>query len=217
MLTSPEPFLTMPLTYERAFGGVDVGSPHPETDWYWPNPVGTGFVASRDRIDQTRPPTIEYPNHLITSGSSRPAPAGLGIVSSHWRSRALLAGTYDEAWSENRQPLLPVDFDIRHYQTVPEDQQSPAFLRGGEHVILAHLTPLGTLRFRLPQLDLVLMTRFMSGERQEHEPPKLHTVILEPDFPRVSLVWHSALECHARVYELEQTRIELRKQGAPSD
>jgi hypothetical protein len=40
-----------------------------------------------------------------------------------------------------------------------------------------------------------------------HERPKLHTVILEPDCPRVSLVWHSALPCHPKVYKLEKTRI----------
>ncbi len=40
---SPSPFMRMPLVYERAFGGVDTKSAHPERDWDWRNPVGTGL------------------------------------------------------------------------------------------------------------------------------------------------------------------------------
>lgn len=214
-LSTPQPFVQMPITYERAFGGVDTRSPHPEKDWYWPNPVGVGFATSRSRIGDMRAPNIEYPDQLITAWSSRPRPAGFGFIGSHWQERAALSGTYDRAWSESRQPLLPVDFDIRHYQAVPKDQQTPTFLRGGEAVSLLNLTPLGSLHFSLPALELALETRFMDGERREHI-PSLHTVILEPDFPRVSLVWHSAMECHAKTYRLERTRVRLRSlQGRP--
>jgi hypothetical protein len=80
---------------------------------------------------------------------------------------------------------------------------------GGEAVSLHNLSPVASLRFTLPQIRLEIETRFMDGERREHEPLKLHTVILEPDYPRVSLVWHSALECHAKVYSLERTRVEI--------
>jgi hypothetical protein len=210
-LSPPVPFSSMPLTYERAFGGVDKGSDHPEVDWHWPNPVGTGFVKARARIEGVRAPNVEYPDQLVTDWNSLPAPAGFGVIGSHWRERAAFAGTYDAAWSDKRQPLLPLDFDLRHFQTVPKDQQAPAFLRGGEPVGLVGLTPSGSLRFALPKVDLALETRFMDGERRAHEAPLLHTVIIEPDFPRVSLVWHLAMECHAKAYKLEKTRVELRK------
>jgi len=35
-------------------------------------------------------------------------------------------------------------------------------------------------------------------------------VILEPDFPRVSLVWHSVLPCHFKVQKLERTIVTLK-------
>ena len=215
-LSAAEPFVQMPITYERAFGGADAESAHHDKDWYWPNPVGTGFVASRNRIGNTRPPNLEYPTQLITSWDSRPAPAALGVVASHWRDRAIRAGTYDDNWSATRQPLPPADFDTRYFQSVPEDQQSPTFLRGGEAVALANLVPAGWLRFTLPSVDLMLETRFFDGERRGHE-VQLHTVILEPDFPRVSLIWHSAVECHAKVYELEHTRIDYAPSGVQDD
>ncbi len=205
----PKPFTQMPITYERAFGGADKGSPQPEVDWYWPNPVGMGFVAARGRAENTRPPNVEYPDQVVGSWKSRPAPAGFGVIGSHWQERSALAGTYDAQWSETRQPLLPADFDIRHYQAAPADQRPAKFLSGGERVALTNLTPSGSLRFALPSLSLRFETRYMDGERVAHPAPNLHTVILEPDYPRVSLVWHTALECHARVYQLEVTRIEL--------
>jgi hypothetical protein len=67
----------------------------------------------------------------------------------------------------------------------------------------------------IPVFELTLESRFFDGERRSHEAPKLHTVILEPEVPRVSLVWHSAMECHAKAYRLAETRIEWRADGQP--
>lgn len=206
-LSAPEPFDRIPLVYERAFGGFDAGSPEPERDWFWRNPVGTGFVASRSRVAGVRAPNIEYPDRLISAWDDHPEPAGFGVVGSHWEQRARFAGTYDAAWSATRQPLLPEDFDDRFFQTVPPDQQAP--LRGGEGVLLENLTPGGRLGFALPRPGIALNTRFMDGTRKDPGPPALHTVILDPDRMRVSLVWHSAMECHAKVYTLDHTRVTM--------
>jgi hypothetical protein len=148
----------------------------------------------------------------VSDWESRPPPAGFGVIAGHWRERALLAGTYDQAWSDTRAPLVPADFDIGHYQSVPADQQAPAWLHGGEPVALVNLTPSGSMRFALPAADIEMETRFMDGSRRAHAPPHLHTVIIQPDANKVSLVWHSAIECHALVYRLERTRIRLRAQ-----
>jgi len=171
------------------------------------NPVGTGFALSESGIEGLRLPNIEYPDQLVTTWRDQPAPAALGPVCGHWQPRLGFAGTYDEAWQKDRFPLLPADFDDRHYQCAPADQQAPQFLVGGEPVALVHLTPGGQLQFELPRVVLGLETCFSDGVRLLHERPRLNTVILEPDIPRVSLVWHSALPCHPRVYKLLTTRI----------
>jgi hypothetical protein len=111
---------------------------------------------------------------------------------------------------KTRQPLLPADFDERFFQCVPQDQQAPAFLRGGEPVVLSGLTPDGPWRFALPKVFLGFETRFYDGSRQIHSERKLHSVILEPDYPRVSIVWHSALPCHFKVQKLERTIVTLK-------
>jgi hypothetical protein len=116
-----------------------------------------------------------------------------------------LAGTCDAKWAANRAPLLPEDFDDRFYQCAPRDQQTAQFLKGGEEVHLINLTPGGSLAFRLPRVMLGFET-FFGGEPVRHR-ANLHTVILEPDVPRVLMVWHTALPCHPKVTKLLKTRI----------
>lgn len=217
--SKPEPFLKMPIVYERAYGGVDKVSDHPERDWDWRNPVGTGFAVKRPHLADRPLPNVEYPNALIQTWSDRPAPAGFGAIAGHWQPRVGFAGTYGDKWMKTRQPLLPEDFDERFYHCAPADQQSPEFLHGGEPVVLYRLTPSGDLRFPLPKLYLGFETRFYDGSREIHKTRKLHTLILEPDYPRVSLVWHSALPCHFKVQKLERTIVTLKTHlngGAPT-
>jgi hypothetical protein len=209
-ISQPEPFTKMPIVYERAFGGVDRKSPHAERDWDWRNPVGTGFAIARANVDGLPLPNIEYPDELIGSWKDRPRPAALGAIGGHWQPRVSFAGTYDDTWMRERQPLLPTDFDDRFFQCVPPDQQAAGFLRGGEPVVLHRLTPHGDLRFVLPKIFLGFETRFYDGSRELHRHRKLHTVILEPDYPRVSLVWHTALACHFKVHKLERTVVTLK-------
>nr|WP_301334573.1 DUF2169 domain-containing protein [Variovorax dokdonensis] len=218
--TSPLPFTKMPLVYERAFGGVDAMSSDPERDWEWRNPVGCGYSIRKDHLDGSTLPNIEAPDRLIRAWDDRPAPAGFGAIGSHWQPRASFAGTYGEDWMKTRQPLLPVDFDERFFQYAPADQQSPEFLIGGESVVALNLSPRGVLRFRLPRLYLGFETRFYDGSNENHKVRKLHSVILEPDYPRVSLVWHSALPCHFKGHKLQRTIVRLKTNqstGEPID
>jgi hypothetical protein len=215
--TDPEPFERIPLVYERAFGGVDAKSKTPEKDWDWRNPVGTGYAISSRNATGLKLPNIEDPKKLISSWDDKPAPAGFGAIECHWQPRAGFAGTYDDHWMKTRQPLLAEDLDDRYFQCAPADQQAPQFLLGGEPVILHNLHPRGRLQFTLPRLHLGFETRFYDGSRELHQNRRLHSVILEPDFPRVSLVWHSALPCHFKVQKLERTIVTLKTDLSTGD
>jgi hypothetical protein len=208
--SAPQPFEKMPVVYERAFGGVDAKSSRPDKDWEWRNPVGTGYAASGRNAAGLKLPNVEDPKKLIGSWDDRPPPAGFGAIECHWQPRAGYAGTYDDHWMKTRQPLLAEDLDDRYFQCAPADQQAPEFLRGGESVILHNLHPQGRIQFTLPKLYFGFETRFYDGGRELHKNRRLHTVILEPDFPRVSLVWHSALPCHFKVQKLERTVVTLK-------
>ncbi len=205
-MTSPEPFETMPLTYERAFGGFDRTDEDPaQHRIYDQNPVGAGFATRSQHLNGQAVPNVEYPSHPIRGWKDRPAPAGVGAIARWWSPRREYAGTYDQRWLEERMPLWAIDFDDRYHQSAPADQQTAGFLRGGEVVELTNLTPNGVWRFVLPKVHLGFTSFF--GREDQHHVGHLDAVIVEPDIGRVMLVWQSLLECHHKVDYLDKTRI----------
>jgi hypothetical protein len=197
---APEPFTRLPITYERAYGGTVLGNAPGQILQEVRNPVGIGLVPAPG----APLPNVEYPEHPVGTKEWK-YPAGFGPIPPDWSPRRELAGTFDAAWEQRRMPLLPLDFQDTHFQCAPEDQQAPDFLRGGEEVLLEGLTQEGVWRFRLPRITLGFRTR-INGGTVDHR-AELHTVILEPDSRRVTLVWQTALPCHHTLYSLEQTTV----------
>lgn len=205
----PEPFVSMPLTYARAWGGDDqdlVGASG--------NPAGCGILKPPDG-EPWRMPNIEDFDRRLHTPHERVPVAGFGPVPPHWPGRRRYAGTYDEAWLEIRAPLLPVDLDPRHWQVAPPEQQFEGHLRGGEPVVLMNLTPAGfcpdsRLMFHLPKLSLGFETRFYDGS-MERSRPRIHSLTLEPDYPRLSIVYHMTLPCHPKVNLLDRTVVTLKQ------
>ncbi len=202
----PRPFVRMPLVYERAYGGYDQCSPDPAKQrLFLPNPVGTGHVArGAHRLGQ---PVANIERPGVAHGSA--GAAGFGAIASHWSPRRELAGTYDARWIATRKPLPPADFDQRFHMCAPLDQQFTPHLRGGEPVELVNVTPAGVLRFALPKIYFAFRTRIAvrRGDRREEHRAKLHTVVIEPDHPRVLMVWHTSLACDHEADYLEDTTI----------
>jgi hypothetical protein len=185
----PEQFASMPIVYERAFGG----SEHPDKmSIDTRNPVGVGFrgAVSADPEVRTRVPNVEYVGDRMTSPSDRIRPAGFGVVARSWEPRVALAGTYDERWLAEQCPLPPLDFSPLHFQAAPIDQQVDQ-LSGGETALLENMTPEGRWQFRLPRLEVPL--RACSGRRITKLPMRMDTVILEPDLFRVSMTLRAAI------------------------
>lgn len=195
-----EPITQLPIMYERAYGGYD----HKDQDsknhrMDSRNPVGCGVVAqSSHRLGQPLP-NFEYPDGNL----EKAGPAGFGAIDSFWSPRRELNGTYDEAWHKGRYPLLPADWDPRSLLCSPEDQRPEKHLRGGEIVELENLTMEGTLRFALPKVYLRFRTR-IDNRTVEHQ-DQLVTVIIEPDFPRVIMVWQTALAVRNNGDYLDET------------
>jgi hypothetical protein len=193
-MSAPAPFECMPLTYERAFGGVDRSAPDARHHEVEPrNPVGRGFRARRSErpLGEVLLPNIEDPKHLIRSPDDRPAPAGFGFTARQWMPRRGLAGTYDEAWRKKRAPLLPTDFDDRHYNAAHPALIVSPHLSGKEPVDLIHLSPRGPLHFLLPGKHV---SAFVSIARKRHELRLLFdTLVLLPDEDRVVMIWRGQL------------------------
>ena len=209
-LSSPEPFIQMPIVYERAFGGTDLKDHNSKEHCWEPrNPVGTGFATRKEHLVDTLAPNIEHPDKPYQDWR-KGYPAGFGPIARHWSPRVELAGTYDDKWENTRKPLLPSDFNELFYQCAPEDQQVDNFLNGGEAVQLYNMTPDGYLGFHLPRITLAFSTSFYDGTSEQHR-AVFHTLNLYPDKRRFEMVWHSQLPCHHKVNKLKETRITLKK------
>src|SRR5438552_13985592 len=103
-VTDPLPFETMPIVYERAFGGISPRDPEDPPQWDERNPAGTGFVTRPTHVAGVRLPNLEAPDRLLTPWRNRPTPAGLGPFARHWSPPPPLGGTYDETWQPARLP-----------------------------------------------------------------------------------------------------------------
>lgn len=203
-LTTPKPFLSMPIRWEKSFGGKDSsGSAKP--DWDERNPIGTGFSNSAESLAGTTAPNCELASQPQQRWSDRPSPASFSAVARHWLPRRTKAGTYDQAWQDKRAPLWPEDLDERFFMCAPEDQQVFPYLKGGELVTIVGMNPDGRIDFKLPRKRIVITVRF---EDDEHDlRPNLATVLLLPDVRRVCITWHAALDCHGKREQLADTEI----------
>lgn len=157
-LTNPEPTRKVSVCWTNAYGGTIPGTGDDETatpaDVERRNPLGCGIVNLQMPHDTppVRAPQITAPGEKI-DWKSRPAPQGFGLVSPWWHSRQQHTGTYDDAWAEERHPLLPRDFDERFWQAAHPDLIAVPHLLGDEDYELRNLHPAYPLaRGRLPDL-----------------------------------------------------------------
>jgi hypothetical protein len=201
-ITRPEPFLELPLVYERAFGGSDVSHDNPSKhDWERRNPVGRGFRVHKS-LDGLPLPNLEAPEDLIASPSDRPTPQAFGFIDRSWEPRASYVGTYDDDWRTNQCPLLPLDFDVRHFNTVQPELTSRSYLRGDELVRIVGAVPEGVLQFQLPALAIGVSVEFRRGNPRPGV-AQLDTVVLRPDDSKANLVWRMSVRCPRKIFDVE--------------
>jgi hypothetical protein len=155
--------------------------------------VGTGFRAAGGFGEHIHLPNLEDPNAPIKSFGDRPAPAGFGFISPHWQPRAALAGTFDEAWTKNRSPLLPKDFNRKHLNAASPGLVAQGYLRGDEPVVAVGVSPEGRLAFSLPGIATPVVQVTLADAAAKTVPMALDTVIIEPDDHRVVLLWRGNL------------------------
>jgi hypothetical protein len=214
-ISAPEPFREMPLTYERAFGGVHEVGDEEGTVLFEPrNPVGRGFVGRRSgkELKDVALPNLEDPREEIENVKSAPAPAGFGFVAASWQPRRGYAGTCDERWTKQRAPYLPEDFDPRFFHAAHPGLCFERYLTGGERIEVTNVTESGSLSLELPKPDLGVVVR-LRGEDQR-PPVRLETVLLEPDESRLSMVWRAAVPCDKCALQIERVVIAMGTPGA---
>ena len=202
--SSPEPFESLRLTYDCAFGGTDrTHEADGRTETYLANPVGLGFWKYHDRVDGQPLPLTEAVDAPIDKPDGGYIPMAFSPVGRNWTPRARLAGTYNQHWIENTAPLWPDDFDERYFQAAATDQVVP-YLQGEEEVVLQNLTPDSRRAFRVPGRRMP-MTFIPHRGRDASRDAVLDTLVIEPDLERFTLTWRVALPLGRSVFDVKET------------
>ncbi|HWR53820.1 MAG TPA: DUF2169 domain-containing protein [Bryobacteraceae bacterium] len=143
----PEPFVSMPLSYENAFGG------QAETDqgaFAWPaNPSGKGFYLTPERAEGQPLPNLEDPDHRITTTEDRPEPMATGPYPEGASLRVENALELDlESDNPGIKRITPLAFNRAHPRMILAPANTP---QPGELVEVTHASPHGPLQFPIPE------------------------------------------------------------------
>lgn len=203
--SSPLPFVSMPLQYERSFGGVAQAKGNKAAEYEARNLVGCGFYSARKEALDNSLPNIEDPSSLIREWSDRPSPVGFGPIARNWQPRLNFAGTYDQAWVERRAPLWPLDFDLRFFQAASQGLVATPWLEGGEPVSLVGFSHGGAISFPLPSHRLMAKSYFR--DRVDRRLMVMDAVQIEPDEGAITLIWRTAIPVHRQLSDHEYTLV----------
>ncbi len=202
--SSPRPFVTMPVSYDNAFGGIQPDHSDPtQVLTFQRNPAGRGFRPNRQNLIGSLLPNTEDLLHPVTAPDVAYAPQAFGSVGRNWWPRRRHAGTYDATWLQTRAPFWPSDFNYLYFQSAPEEQQIP-YLAGGEQVVLQNLTPDGLRNFAIPRLVMPVLFLPHRGPDRGVD-ATIDTLFLEPDFERFSMTWRANLPLRRNCFELKET------------
>jgi hypothetical protein len=207
----PEPFVRMPLIYERAFGGANPITPKGKPDLQPRNPVGRGFLgeAPMKAYQRTNLPNIEDKKRLLQApkDSQKLQPVGFGFIAPSWQPRLGFAGTFDEAWQKTRAPYLPTDFNPKYFHAAHPDWIFEKPLQGGEQVQTLHLSKRIRQDFTLPQCHFNIQAT-VKGRLYDLS-PQLETVLLMPTEEKLALTWRASLPCDKKALKVEGIHIQL--------
>lgn len=204
--TYPEPFTVMPISYDRAFGGVDRSQEDPlKHRWYPTNHAGVGYHDCLDPkfIDGKPLPNTEETGRKVIHPQGKYKPMSFGSIGRAWQPRPIYAGTYDQEWLDNQAPFWPDDFDYRYFQAALEDQQR-SYPQGGEEVVLTNLTPRGITRFRLSRMEMPVVMIPAQGREFQAE-TRIDTLFIEPDQRRFMLTWRATVPMKRSCFDIIQT------------
>ena len=199
--SAPKPFESIPLVWERAFGGVHQRGEQMLAEER--NPVGCGFSGGRSAsdVEGLAVPNLEDSAAPLQQIGESPTPACLAPIAPAWLPRRRFAGTYDERWQRSRAPYLPDDFDPRFFQSACPEFAFDRYLQPGEHVQVVGALPDGPIAFTVPESHLGVAVTI---EGSPHHPTaNLETLLIEPDENRACFTWRASVPCDRRALKVQ--------------
>ena len=206
---APQPFVEMPLTYERAFGG-SVSLPAGEYG-FPPNPTGTGFYLSADDAVGQPLPNLEHPDHLIRQWDDKPEPWCWGPYPQEGALRAVNAADIDESGPVPRlRALKPTAFNHAHPALILPATSAPT---SGDPVQVVGMNGDGPLQFLLPELHLHAHVQL--EDRNYVFPMHLDQMLIAATERRLVLSFRAAFRY--RMVPLERRCATIRVGAAPRE
>ena len=198
--SEPAPLVDpVPLRYDFAFGGIDLVTSASEPH----NPLGIGFSSNPARlIGKPAPPLEPAP---ADGPPPHPSHATFSPIPAHWEPRRSLIGTHDEAWSKNRAPVRPKDFNPRHHAWSVPGLHSATPLVGDEQIEVGGVLPEGLWRFRLPTYA-VRFESVVAGQTASHE-THLDSLHIDAETRAVELSWRTSIALPTKWELVERIRV----------
>jgi uncharacterized protein YjbI with pentapeptide repeats len=184
--TDPAPFVRMPITWERAFGGPG----------YAPNPTGrgAGSVMHPEGQELKPLPNVEYPGQCVKSPDDRPQPACFDFMGARRFCTGEGLGTYDFAWLAEHWPHAAPDTAHALVNCAAKDQWHGGYYTGGEEVLIVNMHPARPrIQTRLPRLRARIFCRreiYGSAAYEEFD-PHLDTLWLLPGQEVMVCIWRA--------------------------
>jgi len=196
------------LRWENALGGADTSDADPARHAFAEtNPVGRGFVAAGSTLDLEGQlvPELEDPSAPIRTAGEGVAPAGFGFVAPSWAPRRFWAGTYDDAWREERAPLLPLDFDDRHFAAASAGL-TLAGLSGGEPISASHVRPGGgSFESSVPRRAMEVVVT--AGAASTTTRARLDTLVIETELDRLVLTFRATVPLRRKLLDIDRVKV----------
>lgn len=180
----PDPFVRMPLCWDRAAGG-------PST---W-NPLGIPVGARIDPQMRPRIPNL-LPRGFVVQNSTHLIPTvGFGAIAPHWPGRANYVRKWASSWDHSKwsESVLPQDLDTAYFNAAPADQQLRE-LPQTTPITLDHVHP-DLPRFVSFVEDLrprALVVRSPGAAPQELW-LRADTVVIDVDRATCSITWRASI------------------------
>lgn len=173
----PAPFVEMPLTLARAYGGVSVWDelPFPAPD----NPHGRGFYWDVAEALGRPLPNLEAPDRPITRWDDRPPPVGVALCPAASSVRALRGARFDD------------DGQLREFRPMFYNCAFPgmiaASVKPGQRVRITGVRAHGPLTLCVPPTPF--RAHFDFGDRHIEVEPAIDELGVECDAHRVFITY----------------------------
>ncbi|MEP7121746.1 MAG: DUF2169 domain-containing protein [Byssovorax sp.] len=180
-ITGFAPFVRMPLTWERAAGGLGTS-----------NPVGVRLDGA-DAYGITPLPNLRAEGARLLKRGDFIAPIGFAPMAPSWPLRAGALGDLVRGWDHRRwnERPLPVDFDAGYFNAAPLDQHQDEPFRGDEEILLENLHP--EIPLLVTRLDPIQPLAGISrgGAAREEIPLRCDTLVIDADRSICTLIWRA--------------------------